>query len=94
MSARKPPCRQDKGLAAALMRINHVGEVCAQGLYQGQALGCRDAGVRQALKKPPTAEHLAWTERRLRELGGRKSALNPTVVSGVAVDRHCCGEAW
>lgn len=70
---------QEKGHAAALMRINHVGEVCAQGLYQGQALTCRDAGVRQALKQAgdEETEHLAWTERRIRELGGRKSALNP-----------------
>lgn len=70
---------QDKAASAALMRINHVGEVCAQALYQGQALTCRDPGIRQSLEKAADeeTEHLAWTERRINELGGRKSLLNP-----------------
>ncbi len=65
--------------AAALMRINHVGEICAQALYQGQAITCRDSQLRASLEKAAyeETEHLAWTERRLQELGDRKSLLNP-----------------
>ncbi len=65
--------------AAALMRVNHVGEVCAQALYQGQALAARDAGNRRALEKAAAEEqdHLAWSAERIRELGGRPSLLNP-----------------
>ena len=89
----------DKGYAAALMRVNHVGEVCAQALYQGQALACRDAGVRQALKKAgdEETEHLAWTERRIRELGGRQSVLNPFWYLGalsMGVVAGKLGDAW
>ena len=70
--------------AAALMRINHVGEICAQALYQGQALMTRDASLRDALKQASVeeTEHLAWTERRIAELGGRKSLLNPLGYGG------------
>ena len=89
----------EKERSAALTRINHVGEVCAQGLYQGQALTCRDAGIRLALKKAADeeTEHLAWTEQRIRELGGRKSVLNPlwylgALSIGVAAGKF--GEAW
>ena len=90
---------RDKGHAAALMRINHVGEVCAQGLYQGQALTCRDAGIRQALKKAADeeTEHLSWTERRIRELGGRKSVLNPLWYLGslsIGAVAGKLGDAW
>lgn len=70
--------------AAALMRINHVGEVCAQALYQGQALTCRDPAIREALRQAAweETEHLNWTERRIAELGGRKSLLNPLWYAG------------
>jgi ubiquinone biosynthesis monooxygenase Coq7 len=70
--------------AAALMRIDHVGEVCAQALYQGQALTCRDPSIRQALQQAAweETEHLNWTERRIAELGGRKSLLNPLWYGG------------
>ena len=70
--------------AAALMRVNHVGEICAQALYQGQAMASRDAGIQDALKLAATEEqeHLAWTEGRIRELGGRKSLLNPLWYAG------------
>lgn len=69
----------ERAHAGALMRINHVGEVCAQALYQGQALTCRDQKIRQTLASAASEEieHLAWTERRLAELGGRTSLLNP-----------------
>src|SRR5690606_3540826 len=65
--------------AGALMRVNHVGEICAQALYQGQALMSRDPSIREALQQASReeTEHLAWTERRIAELGQRKSLLNP-----------------
>ncbi|MGL1832620.1 2-polyprenyl-3-methyl-6-methoxy-1,4-benzoquinone monooxygenase [Rhodocyclaceae bacterium SMB388] len=69
---------------AALMRVNHVGEICAQALYQGQALTCKDASVRHELEQASReeTEHLAWTEKRIAELGGRKSLLNPVWYLG------------
>ncbi|MFM8355189.1 MAG: 2-polyprenyl-3-methyl-6-methoxy-1,4-benzoquinone monooxygenase [Gammaproteobacteria bacterium] len=65
--------------AAGLMRINHTGEVCAQALYEGQALLARDAGTRAALRAAAReeADHLAWCEARLGELDSRPSLLNP-----------------
>ena len=70
---------EERRNAAALMRVNHCGEICAQALYQGQALMSKDAGIKQALEGAAheETEHLAWTERRIAELGGRKSLLNP-----------------
>ena len=70
--------------AAALMRVNHSGEICAQALYQGQALTARDAAAKGALEQAAQEEtdHLAWTERRIDELGGRKSLLNPLWYAG------------
>lgn len=64
---------------AGLMRINHTGEVCAQGLYQGQALTARLPQVREAMEQAADEEidHLAWCEQRIRELGSRPSVLNP-----------------
>ena len=55
------------------MRVNHSGEVCAQALYQGQALTARDEAVRKALERAAAeeTEHLAWTAQRIEELGGR-----------------------
>lgn len=75
---------QEKTHAGALMRVNHVGEVCAQALYQGQALTCHDPRIRLALKSAADeeTEHLAWTERRICELGGKKSILNPLCYLG------------
>jgi 3-demethoxyubiquinol 3-hydroxylase len=74
----------DKQHAAALMRVNHVGEVCAQALYQSQALAARDPALRRQLDQAAREEvdHLAWTERRLQELGGRTSWLNPLWYAG------------
>ncbi|MEI6181494.1 MAG: 2-polyprenyl-3-methyl-6-methoxy-1,4-benzoquinone monooxygenase, partial [Chloroflexales bacterium] len=74
----------EKRHAAALMRVNHCGEVCAQALYQGQALSCDDAAVTQALAQAAReeTEHLAWTEQRVAELGGRLSFLNPIWYAG------------
>lgn len=69
---------------AALMRINHVGEVCAQALYEGQALVARNARVKELLARASREEtdHLAWTQRRLEELGGRRSVLAPVFYAG------------
>jgi 3-demethoxyubiquinol 3-hydroxylase len=74
----------DRRHAAALMRVNHVGEVCAQALYQGQALTARDPHARQALERAAREEedHLAWSARRVDELGGRTSLLNPLWYAG------------
>jgi ubiquinone biosynthesis monooxygenase Coq7 len=65
--------------AAALMRVNHVGEVCAQALYAGQAFVAENRLVLRALEQAAweETEHLNWTENRIAELGGRKSLLNP-----------------
>ncbi len=89
----------DKAHAGALMRVNHVGEVCAQALYQGQAITCRDPEVRRALEKASCeeAEHLAWTAQRISELGGRRSVLNPLWYLGsfsMGVIAGKCGDAW
>jgi len=70
--------------AAALMRVNHVGEVCAQALYQGQALTVRDPENRRALAKAALEEqdHRRWSAERIGELGGRASLLNPFWYAG------------
>lgn len=69
---------------ARLMRVNHVGEVCAQALYAGQALTARDAKVQSAMREAALeeTEHLAWTSQRISELGGRTSLLNPVWYAG------------
>ncbi len=74
----------EKRESAALMRVNHVGEVCAQALYTAQALATRDPALRQHLLEASAEEtdHLAWTEERLRELGDRTSWLNPLWYAG------------
>ncbi|HNQ03422.1 MAG TPA: 2-polyprenyl-3-methyl-6-methoxy-1,4-benzoquinone monooxygenase [Thiobacillaceae bacterium] len=74
----------EKRHAAGLMRINHSGEVCAQALYAGQALTARNPEAQQALlmAAEEETEHLAWCERRLRELGSHKSLLNPVWYAG------------
>lgn len=71
-------------LSGALMRVNHVGEVCAQALYTAQALTTRDDGLREKLEQAAREEtdHLAWTQQRLRELGARPSLLNPIWYAG------------
>jgi ubiquinone biosynthesis monooxygenase Coq7 len=74
----------ERKLAGALMRVNHVGEVCAQALYQAQALSADSEPLRQSLRAAAREEtdHLAWTEERLRELGARPSLLNPLWYAG------------
>lgn len=74
----------EKQLAGALMRVNHVGEVCAQALYQAQAIGTRDPALKHHFEQAARDEtdHLAWTQQRLRELGARTSFLNPLWYAG------------
>ena len=70
--------------AAGLMRVNHVGEVCAQALYAAQALATPNAALRQQFNQASADEvdHLAWTAERLEELGARPSLLNPLWYAG------------
>jgi 3-demethoxyubiquinol 3-hydroxylase len=74
----------ERRLAGALMRVNHVGEVCAQALYQAQALTARSPALRQQMVAAAREEtdHLAWTQQRLDELGDRPSLLNPVWYAG------------
>lgn len=74
----------ERGHAGALMRINHVGEVCAQALYAAQGIATKDESLKahfQAASKEE-ADHLAWTKARLDELGDRPSFLNPIWYAG------------
>jgi ubiquinone biosynthesis monooxygenase Coq7 len=89
----------ERAHAAALMRVNHVGEVCAQALYQGQALTARDQSAREALGRAAREEedHLAWSAERIRELGGRPSLLNPLWYAGalaMGVAAGALGDKW
>jgi len=74
----------EKRLSAALMRVNHVGEVCAQALYTAQALTTPDPALRAHFTRACAEEtdHLAWTQERLGELGSRTSLLNPLWYAG------------
>ena len=85
--------------AAALMRVNHCGEVCAQALYQGQALASSSGEIKAALAGAASqeADHLAWSAQRIRELGGRASLLNPLWYAGSLAIGYVAGrfgDAW
>ena len=85
--------------AAGLMRVNHAGEVCAQALYEGQAATARDSSVREAMRTAAEeeADHLAWCEERLRELGERPTALNPLwygLSFGIGAAAGLAGDRW
>jgi len=89
----------EKRHAAALMRVNHSGEVCAQALYQGQALTARDVAARTTLEHAAAeeTEHLAWTAQRIEELGGRVSVLNPFFYAGsfaIGAISGLLGDKW
>ena len=89
----------ERAHAAALMRVNHVGEVCAQALYSGQSLTTKNETVRAELRQAAAEEtdHLAWCEQRLNELGGRKSLLNPLWYSGaftMGLVAGALGDKW
>lgn len=75
---------QEKKESAALMRVNHVGEVCAQALYTAQAFATSNEALRTHFLKASAEEtnHLAWTEQRLKELGDHTSLLNPLWYAG------------
>lgn len=79
-----PLSADDKRESAALMRVNHAGEVAAQALYHAQALFARDPEVREFMLHAAREEtdHLAWCETRLQELGSRPSLLNPLWYAG------------
>lgn len=84
---------------AGLMRVNHVGEICAQALYQGQALSSSDPSVTAALREAAgqETEHLAWTAQRLAEVGGHRSLLNPVWYAGaltLGVVAGKLGDRW
>jgi len=92
----------EKQLAARLMRINHTGEVCAQALYQGQALTAKTAAVHQSMQRAAQEEndHLEWCETRLKEFNDHKSFLNPFwyvgsfamgAIAGIAGDKWSLG---
>ncbi|HYL89190.1 MAG TPA: 2-polyprenyl-3-methyl-6-methoxy-1,4-benzoquinone monooxygenase [Burkholderiales bacterium] len=89
----------ERAHAAALMRVNHVGEICAQALYQGQALTARNPDARAALERAAREEedHLAWSADRIRELGGRPSLLNPLWYAGslaIGAIAGALGDRW
>lgn len=75
---------QERRLSGALMRVNHVGEVCAQALYQSQGHATSNPALRAqfAAASREETDHLVWTEQRLRELGSRPSLLNPLWYAG------------
>ena len=85
--------------AAGLMRVNHVGEVCAQALYQSQKLVARNPEIRQMLDHSGQEEmdHLAWCETRLQELGSHTSYLNPIWYAGsfaIGLAAGLAGDKW
>jgi len=85
--------------AAGLMRINHVGEVCAQALYQSQKLVARNSDIKEMLDHSGQEEidHLAWCETRLKELGSHTSYLNPIWYAGsfaIGLAAGLAGDKW
>ena len=89
----------ERELAGRLMRINHAGEVSAQGLYQGQALTAKLPEVRQKMERAALEEndHLEWCEGRIRELGSHKSLLNPAWYFGslaIGALAGAAGDKW
>ncbi len=89
----------EKELAGRLMRINHAGEVAAQGLYEGQALTARLPDVRDKMERAAMEEndHLAWCESRINELGSHKSLLNPLWYGGslaIGAIAGLAGDKW
>ena len=90
---------REQELASRFMRINHAGEICAQGLYQGQALTARLPRVRQKMEEAAQEEndHIAWTAERISELGGHTSYLNPLWYAGsfaLGAAAGLAGDKW
>lgn len=91
--------KAEKSHVASLMRVNHCGEVCAQALYSGQSLTSRNPVITHALREAAIEEtdHLAWCEGRIKELGGRKSLLNPLWYAGafsMGIVAGALGDKW
>ena len=89
----------EKRMSAALMRVNHSGEICAQALYQGQALTARNPAAKAALEQAALeeTEHLSWCETRIRELGSHTSYLNPLLYTGslaIGAFAGVLGDKW
>ena len=89
----------EKAESLCLMRVNHTGEVCAQALYQGQALTARRKGVREQMEQAANEEndHLVWCRQRIEELGGHTSLLNPLWYSGsftIGAITGLLGDKW
>ncbi len=90
---------QERKHVAALMRINHTGEVCAQALYQGQAMTAKLPQIRSAMEAAAGEEvdHLAWCEQRLQELDSHSSILNPlwyAMSFGLGAAAGIAGDKW
>lgn len=91
--------KEEASHVAGLMRINHAGEVCAQALYQGQALTAKLPNVREKMERAAQEEndHLAWCESRLKELGDHTSHLNPFWYAGsfaIGALAGLAGDKW
>lgn len=89
----------EKGESISLMRVNHAGEVCAQALYQGQALTARNREVRKQMESAAIEEndHLVWCRQRIQELGGHTSLLNPLWYGGsflIGAATGMLGDKW
>ncbi len=89
----------EKAESISLMRVNHAGEVCAQALYQGQALTARNREVRKQMESAAIEEndHLAWCRQRIGELGGQTSLLNPLWYGGsllIGAATGMLGDKW
>jgi 3-demethoxyubiquinol 3-hydroxylase len=89
----------ERSSSAALLRVNHAGEIAAQALYSGQALAARSADTRRHLRAAADEEHdhLAWCAARLEELGGRTSWLDPFWYAGsfcIGLAAGACGDRW
>ena len=94
-----PLSTTDKARSIRLMRVNHAGEVCAQALYQGQALTARQQLTRQQMKQAAIEEndHLAWCRQRINDLGGHTSLLNPIWYTGslaIGAASGLMGDKW
>lgn len=91
--------QQERRHSEGYMRVNHVGEICAQALYQGQALTARNNSLKDKMQQASIEEndHLLWCEKRLQELGGHKSYLNVIWylgALGMGVTAGLIGDKW
>ncbi len=97
-----PLTDEERKISARLMRINHSGEIAAQGLYRGQALTAKREDIREQMERSAMEEndHLSWCETRIKELGSHKSYLNPVwywgsfsigALAGVVGDKWSLG---